>query len=166
MESLGKRLIEVECVLNRMDQKYIKKIPQEFLNFMNENKDINYNFKYDDSKSIIENNLHLDSIALLTYININFLLDSKSKKEMVELLKEDALISEEEKRKRYNPDSIFKNGKKSRDEYNTYNLFQNRNNIIKNNNNIISDETAMIEYKGQKWYEKLFAPILKAFRKN
>ncbi len=165
MEFLGKRLIEVECVLNRMDEKYVKKIPQEFLNFMNENKDINYNFKYDDNKSIIENNLHLDSIALLTYININFLLDSKSKKEMVELLKEDALIYEEEKRKRNNPDSIFKNGKKSREKYNTDNLFQNRNNIIKNNI-IISDETAMVEYKEQKWYQKLFAKILKVFRKN
>ncbi len=96
-----------------MNEQNIKKVPKKFWDFINENKDINYNFKYDDSKSILENSLHLDSIAILTYININFLLDSKSKKEMIKLLKEDELIAEEEKRKRYNPDTIFKDKEKN-----------------------------------------------------
>ena len=113
MENLSQRLIEVEYVLNRMNEQNIKKVPKKFWDFINENKDINYNFKYDDSKSILENSLHLDSIAILTYININFLLDSKSKKEMIKLLKEDELIAEEEKRKRYNPDTIFKDKEKN-----------------------------------------------------
>ena len=109
MENLSQRLIEVEYVLNRMNEQNIKKVPKKFWDFINENKD----FKYDDSKSILENSLHLDSIAILTYININFLLDSKSKKEMIKLLKEDELIAEEEKRKRYNPDTIFKDKEKN-----------------------------------------------------
>lgn len=109
MEELSQRLVEVECVLNKMDEQIIKKIPQEFWEFINENKDINYNFQYDDGKSITENNLHMDTIALLTYININFLLDSESKKEMISLLKEDEIIAEKQKRKQYNPDLIFKN---------------------------------------------------------
>ena len=109
MEELSQRLIEVEYVLNKMDEKYKKKIPQEFFEFLNKNKDINYKFQYDDSKSIIENNLHIDTISLLTYININFLLDAESKKEMISLLNKDEIIAEEQKRKQHNPDSIFKN---------------------------------------------------------
>ncbi len=109
MEELGQRLVEIECVLNKMDQQNMKKIPKEFWEFMSNNKDTNYNFQYDDSKSITENNLHIDTIALLTYINMNFLLDGKSKEEMLSLLKEDERISEEQKRKQYNPDNIFKN---------------------------------------------------------
>ena len=70
MEELGQRLVEIECVLNKMDQQNMKKIPKEFWEFMSNNKDTNYNFQYDDSKSITENNLHIDTIALLTYINI------------------------------------------------------------------------------------------------
>ncbi len=109
MEELGQRLVEVECVLNKMDQQNMEKIPKEFWEFMSNNKDINYNFQYDDSKSITENNLHIDTIALLTYINMNFLLEGKSKEEMLSILKEDEIISEEQKRKLYNPDNIFKN---------------------------------------------------------
>lgn len=92
-----------------MNEQNIKKIPQEFWEFLNKNKDINYNFKYDDSKSITENNLHIDTISLLTYINMNFLLDAEAKKEMISLLNEDEIIAEEQRRKQYNPDSIFKN---------------------------------------------------------
>ncbi len=109
MEELSQRLVEVECVLNKMNEQNIKKIPQEFWEFLNKNKDINYNFKYDDSKSITENNLHIDTISLLTYINMNFLLDDEAKKEMISLLNEDEIIAEEQRRKQYNPDSIFKN---------------------------------------------------------
>lgn len=109
MEELSQRLVEVECVLNKMNEQNIKKIPQEFWEFLNKNKDINYNFKYDDSKSITENNVHIDTISLLTYINMNFLLDAEAKKEMISLLNEDEIIAEEQRRKQYNPDSIFKN---------------------------------------------------------
>ena len=109
MEELSQRLVEVECVLNKMNEQNIKKIPQEFWEFLNKNKDINYNFKYDDSKSITENNLHIDTISLLTYINMNFLLDAEAKKEMISLLNEEEIIAEEQRRKQYNPDSIFKN---------------------------------------------------------
>ena len=109
MEELSQRLVEVECVLNKMNEQNIKKIPQEFWEFLNKNKDINYNFKYDDSKSITENNLHIDTISLLTYITMNFLLDAEAKKEMISLLNEDEIIAEEQRRKQYNPDSIFKN---------------------------------------------------------
>ena len=109
MEELSQRLVEVECVLNKMNEQKIKKIPQEVWEFLNKNKDINYNFKYDDSKSITENNLHIDTISLLTYINMNFLLDAEAKKEMISLLNEDEIIAEEQRRKQYNPDSIFKN---------------------------------------------------------
>ena len=134
MEELSERLIEV-------DEKYKKKIPQEFFEFMNKNKDINYKFQYDDSKSIIENNLHIDTISLLTYININFLLDAESKKEMISLLNEDEIIAEEQKRKQYNPDSIFKNK-------------------IDKHIEQTSDNVKMIEYR-----ESVFRKIISKIRK-
>lgn len=141
MEELSQRLVEVECVLNKMDEQTTKKIPQEFWEFINENKDTNYNFKYDDNKSITENNLHMDTIALLTYININFLLDSEAKKEMISLLKEDEIIAEEQKRKQYNPDLIFKNKKDKHIEQ-------------------TSENVKMIEYKESVFY-KIISKIKK-----
>ena len=141
MKELSQRLREVEYVLNKMDEKYKKKIPQEFFEFMNKNKDINYKFQYDDSKSIIENNLHIDTISLLTYININFLLDAESKKEMISLLNEDEIIAEEQKRKQYNPDSIFKNK-------------------IDKHIEQTSDNVKMIEYR-----ESVFRKIISKIRK-
>ena len=146
MEELSQRLIEVEYVLNKMDEKYKKKIPQEFFEFLNKNKDINYKFQYDDSKSIIENNLHIDTISILTYININFLLDAESKKEMISILNKDEIIAEEQKRKQHNPDSIFKNR-------------------IDKHIEQTSDNVKMIEYR-ESVFRKIISKIRKLFHKT
>ena len=41
MEDLNKRLVEVEYILKKLDDEYIKKIPLEIWNYIDENKDKN-----------------------------------------------------------------------------------------------------------------------------
>ena len=48
MEDLDKRLVEVEYILKKLDNQYINKIPREVWDYIAENKDKNYVFKYDD----------------------------------------------------------------------------------------------------------------------
>lgn len=142
MVDIDKRLTELEYVLKKLDNKYLQNIPQEVWNYINENKDRDYIFEYDESKKLEEQKLHLDTVSMLTYINIEYLLEGEQKKEMILLLREDETIAEKQKREKYNPDNIFKN-------YNKENKIE---------ENIIKDEVAMIEYKGvlfQKFINKI-----------
>lgn len=142
MEDLNKRLVEVEYILRKLEEKYIKKIPQEIWDYIEENKDKNYIFKYDDSRNLLEQNLNIDTISILTYINIEYLLDEKQKMEMIEFLKKDESIAEQEKAKLYNPDDLFKAKKENKEQ-----------------------ETSLIEVKITKWYEKFFVFFKNMFKK-
>lgn len=142
MEDLNKRLVEVEYILRKLEEEYIKKIPQEIWDYIEENKDKNYIFKYDDSKNLLEQNLNIDTISILTYINIEYLLDEKQKMEMIEFFKKDKSIAEQEKAELYNPEDIFKTKKENKEQ-----------------------ETSLIEVKITKWYEKFFAFFKNMFKK-
>lgn len=142
MEDLNKRLVEIEYILRKLEDEYIKKIPQEIWDYIEKNKDKNYIFKYDDSRNLLEQNLNIDTISILTYINIEYLLDEKQKMEMIEFLRKDEAIAEQEKAKLYNPEDLFKNKKESKQQ-----------------------ETSLVEVKIEKWYEKVFAFFKNMFKK-
>jgi len=108
MKEISKRLKEVDYILKKMDEEYIKKIPQEVFDYINENMDKSHEFNYDEEKTLLEQNLHIDTVSILTYINTEFLLDGVQKKELMDLLKKDELILEQEKSKKYNANDIFK----------------------------------------------------------
>lgn len=134
MEEMNKRLTEVEYVLKNLNDEYRQRIPQEIWDYIETNKDKDYNFEYDNSKNLVEQNLSIDTISILTYINIEYLLDEEQKKEMLNLLRKDEAIAEQEKARLYNSNDIFKNKKENTQQ-----------------------ETSLIEVKIEKWYEKVFA---------
>ena len=101
MNEINKRLVEVEYILKKIDDKYIKKIPQEIWDYIDNNKGEDYIFNFDESKELIDQQLNIDTIAILTYINMEYLLDEEQKKEMEDLLKKDAIYAEQEKSKKY-----------------------------------------------------------------
>ena len=142
MEDVNKRLVEVEYILKKLDDEYIKKIPQEIWDYIEENKDKNYVFNYDDNKTLIEQKLNIDTISILTYINMEYLLGEEQKKEMIEFLRKDEAIAEQEKAKLYNPDDLFKNKKQSQEQ-----------------------ETSLVEVKIEKWYEKMFSFFKNIFKR-
>ena len=142
MEHLNKRLVEVEYILKKLDDEYIKKIPQEIWDYIEQNKDKDYIFNYDENKALVEQNLSIDTISILTYINTEYLLDEEQKKEMIEFLRKDEMIAEQEKAILYNPDDIFKNRKESKQQ-----------------------EASLVEVKIEKWYEKVFAFFKNMFKK-
>ena len=134
MENLDKRLTEVEYILKKLDKEHINKIPKEIWDYIKENTDESYIFNYDSSKNLVEQNLSINTISILTYINIKYLLNEDQKKEMIELLRIDESVAENEKAKLYNSSNLFK--KKE----------------IKQ-----TEEISLIEVKKEKWYERVFS---------
>lgn len=62
--------------------------------------------------------------------------------EMIEFLRKDEAIAEQEKAKLYNPEDLSKNKKESKQQ-----------------------ETSLVEVKIEKWYEKVFAFFKNMFKK-
>lgn len=142
MKEINKRLVEVEYILRKLDDEYINKIPQEVWDYINKNKDKNYVFEYDNDKILSEQNLNIDTISILTYINMEYLLEEKERRELLELLKKDDMVAEQQKKEKYNPEDLFKNKKEEPKK-----------------------PISLIEVKIEKWYEKLFSFFRKILRK-
>lgn len=146
MKELNKRLVEVETILKKLDENYINKIPTEIWDFIEKNKDDQYTFFYDDNIELLNQNLNIDTIAILSYINMQYLLDEKSKKEVEEILIKDGAFLEQQKMKKYNPENIFKNKE--------------------NIDNKGERDVSMIEVKEKyKWYQKIISFFRKMWRK-
>lgn len=146
MKDLNKRLVEVEAVLERLEDKYKKKIPLEIWEYIKKNKDTTYDFYFDDNKPLENQKLNIDTIAMLTYINMEYLLDEEQKKEMLRLLREDEAFAEEKKKEQYKTEDLFKN--------------RNDNKRITDNN--FNNEIAMTKYK-ESFFRKIINKIKKLF---
>lgn len=145
-------LTELNMIIHYMDIEYLKKIPEKFIDFIVENMDSNYAPNISKNIPLNEQVLKKDTKVLLSLLYRMYWCDNETKKE---LIKNDLIskeIYEKEQREKYNPNDIFKNKKPIVTE----------NNIVLEN----SEQTnKMIEYKKEKWYKKIFAKILKIFKR-
>lgn len=78
-----KCLVELDEVLKYLDDDELKKIPHNIINTIKLSKDKEYKWNYDTSKKLEEQNLNRKTIAMLSYINIKYLLN-KEQKELME----------------------------------------------------------------------------------
>lgn len=83
MKDYAKSLVEVEQILKHLPQPYLAKIPKDILNYIKENKDRNYKWEYDVKKKLKNQDVKRDTIAILSYLNIKYLLNN----EQVEYMK-------------------------------------------------------------------------------
>ena len=116
MVDYNKRLTEVDEVLNYLSEEDLLKIPEDVRQVIKDNKDKEYVWKYDASKKLKEQNLSRDTIIILSYLNMEYLLNEKQKQYMQELHEFNERKLEEEKSKLYNSDDILKNKHKDIEE--------------------------------------------------
>ena len=141
-----KAYVELNEILKVLSDEQKDKIPEVFKENLIKNMDTSYEFKYDDTKGIFEQNLMIETKALLVEIYERYLAPEEEK-ELWEKYDKFCLNKiEEEKRKKYNTDNIFKNKDNEKE--------------IKQEK--IVAETQMLEYKEsiftkiKKWLKNLF----------
>lgn len=78
---LFKSLKEVEIILKHTDPKLTKKVPQNFLEFMNECKDNTHHFRIDATKPLYEQNLMYETVIILSIILKTAWVDKRTLKE-------------------------------------------------------------------------------------
>ena len=76
MVDYAKRLVEVDEILNYLPINDYNKIPVDIINVIEDNKDKNYEWHYDETKKLKEQNVPNETIAILSYINMEYLLDT------------------------------------------------------------------------------------------
>lgn len=136
---------EVSVIINNLKKEDYDKIPKKYIDFFYKNANQNYYFKYDKNKTLEEQNL-LDDTKYILFGLFEEFGATDSQKMMIKNIRIDYNNKlEEEKRKKYNPDDIFKK-----------NVYP----------NIAKENMQIVEYNEEKWYQKIIEKILKMFRKK
>ena len=141
-------LTEINTIINYMDIENVRKIPQKFIEFIKQNMDSTYIPNISKNIPINEQNIKKDTKILLSLLYRDYLCDADKKKQLIQNDIEAKKTYEQELRKQYNPDNIFKNS--------------NNNDIITNNS--LPKKISMIEYK-ESLLKKILHKIKKFFRK-
>lgn len=142
MIEYNKRLVEVDEILKHLSQENYNKIPEEIKVAIAENKDKEYKWIYDDTKKLKEQDVSDDTIAILSYINMEYLLNEEQKKFV---------------------DSLHEQNENKTTNNTNYNvdIFYNKSNKMTN----VCQEL-VVEKNKQNFWEKLNNFIRKLFGKN
>lgn len=145
-------LTELNTIIHYMDIEYLKKLPQKFIEFINSNMDKDYIPNIDKNTPINEQTLKKDTKVLLALLYRNYWCNRDKKTTLIQEDIDAKNNYEKELREKYNPDNIFKN----------------KSNVAEVNIEPPKEEkhTELIEYKKQKWYQKIFNLIKNLFHRN
>jgi hypothetical protein len=138
---------EVMVILCLLPDEAWNKIPQDKKDFYFESMNKDYKFEIDAEKGIDEEKLLAPSKAILANIYRDYLASPEEKKQIRRQEQNELNKIEEEKRKKYNPDDIFKKEEKP------------------SNDNYVKQDNLPVEVKNQKFYEKVFDFLKELFKK-
>ena len=97
-----KCLVELDEILQYLSEEDLNKIPYEIRNVIKEKKDKQYIWKYDKLKELKEQNIDRKTIIMLSYINMEYLLNTEEKEVMKKMHRYNEEKLEREKKQKYN----------------------------------------------------------------
>ena len=110
-QELSEIAVEVNSIFDNMSIDVLNKIPQNIRDFFKKNASTTYNFKYDKTKGLEEQNIKNRTKGVIALLYRNYICDEAERKEYDSIYLEFLNKKEEEKRALYNPDDIFKKAK-------------------------------------------------------
>lgn len=132
-EELSKAYTEVYSILKFVDEYYVSKISDKFLEYIYKQMDNTYIPNIDMSIPLEKQELMEDTVNILALIKYNYWCeDEKEKKEIINILNENEQKYQNELREKYNPEDIFKNKKMLIIDDNKENILKKLFNKIKN----------------------------------
>ncbi len=135
INNYAKAYKEIFEIIKHFPQEEYNKIPKEKVKFYEENMDKNYDFTINPDIDLSEQNISRETKALIITLYEDYFATKKQKEKIKEILELNQKKAEQEKRKKYNPDDLFKNQKED----------------LKNNEQENTDknihEISLVEYK-------------------
>lgn len=118
---------EVYQVLNLLGNEYIDKLPKSLFNMLEEKRNINYEPKYTEDLPLNKQNIKKETLSIIALLHLNYWCENANEKnELNQMFKNNEDRYQDELRKKYDPDNIFKKRVQE---------------------NIIKKEVALVEYK-------------------
>lgn len=106
----GQALKEVHVILNHTNLNDVSKIPLSLIEMIEENEDTSYEPMIDFTLPLENQNLKQETLNILAILYLNYWCHSQEEKEkMQRILARNEELYQEELRKTYNPDNLFKN---------------------------------------------------------
>ena len=130
-------LAEVNQILMYTKEDVVSKIPEKFKKFVENNMDQNHIIEINKNKSLVEQNIMEETKQILALIYRDYIC---LKEERANLILQEQRI-EKEKREKYNINFEKRNERKN-----------------------IVEERVLIDYKEEKWYEKIINKVLRIFK--
>ena len=154
----AKELKEVSEILKFFPQNELNKISKNFLNYIEENKDDEYEFEWNEENEVNLNTVLPGTITLLQMIFLNYYASEEEAKEINEILDENERTFQQKAYEKYNIDIFSKKANEDEEEAET----QVENNSQNNPNN---DNMKMTIYK-ESIFKRIINSILNIFRRK
>lgn len=138
---------EVLEILKYIPKEEYNKIPKEKIEFYEKNKDNNYSYTFDISKPIKEQKISRKANSVITSLYMEYFATPIQKEKLELILKYNEEKYQEELRKKYNPDNLFKNRVKDKNK----NLEESE---IQKVNIVEYKESIFVKFK--KWFKNIF----------
>lgn len=100
---------EIVTILDIFSEEIGDLIPNEKVEFYRSNMDENHVFEYDETKEIVEQNILYPTRCILANLFRDYIATEEDRAEILKEEQEELKQIEDEKRRKYNPDDIFKN---------------------------------------------------------
>lgn len=139
-----KAFSEIIEILNHTDKQLVEKLPNNFINFLFENMDKEYEVEIDFFDNNWDDSIREETKALLALIHRDYFSSEEERKSLLLEEQNEQIKQENQLREKYNPDNLFKN----------------RHSQLPNE---IVNNTQLIEVKQYPWYKRLYKQILKFF---
>ena len=104
----GKVLAEVYGILRHLSEENFNKIPKDVIKIIEENKDNDYIWEYDSNIPLKDHNISRDAIAVLSFINMEYLLNEEQRRLMEKIHLTNEKNEERIKTEKYIQEPIFK----------------------------------------------------------
>lgn len=143
---------EVNCLLEYLPKSYIDKLPKKLIELIKMQSNEQYNINIDPNKSLLEQNFSKKTKDLISVMKYNYWSTEEEKKQLEKIFYENEKQYQEELRKKYNMDDIFKRKESINKDENT------TKNIDVNN--------LPVEVKKENIFKRIFNCIMKIFNKK
>ena len=105
----SKAYVEVLELINYLPISEYRKIPKEKIEFYKNNLDKSYNFKINPNIDLQKQNFSVEAKAIILNLFMDYFSTEEKKQQIKNILASNQMKREDEKRKLYNPNDIFKN---------------------------------------------------------
>lgn len=108
----AKAYTEVLEILKHIPEDEYERIPKTEIQFYENNCDKNYKFIYDESLNVKDQTISREANAVIVAIYMNYFANEKQKSIINEILKQNSIKAEKEKKQMYDVNNIFKEKQK------------------------------------------------------